>query len=157
MTQKHEKPVFDWSGVKELSVEDIRKILPHRYPFLLIDRILEIDNERATGVKNVTANEPFFQGHFPGRSVMPGVLIIEAMAQVAGLVALRRANRAGGLAFLAGLENFRFREPVVPGDQLVVETKIIKERARLSIAEAVAKVKDKIVCEGTIMFVILEK
>ncbi len=157
MSQKHAGTGFDWGHTKELSIEDIKKVLPHRYPFLLVDRVLEISNEHAVGMKNVTANEPFFQGHFPERFVMPGVLIVEAMAQIAGLVALKRLGRSGQLAFLAGIDGVRFREPVVPGDRLVIETRLVKEKARLHVAEGTAKVGDKVVCEGTVMFVLLDE
>jgi 3-hydroxyacyl-[acyl-carrier-protein] dehydratase len=152
------KPETDWTKKTRLENDELKHVLPHRYPFLLVDRILEIDDARAVGIKNFTASEPFFQGHFPARAVVPGVLLVESMAQVAGIVALRRAGeRTGGrLAFLAGLENVRFREPVVPGDQVTIETRIVKEKARLHVAEGKAKVGETLVCEATIMFVLLD-
>lgn len=156
MTHESET-AFDWNGVKELSVEDIKKVLPHRDPFLMVDSITAITDDGATGVKNVRADEPHFKGHFPGRPIMPGVLMVEAMAQVAGIVALKRVNRAGGMAFLAGIENVRFREPVVPGDQLVIEMKMVKVKARFCVAEGIARVRDKVACEGTVMFVLMDK
>ena len=138
-----------------LDAEEIRRRLPHRYPFLLVDRVLHLDNERAVGLKNVTINEPHFQGHFPQRAIMPGVLIIEAMAQVAGLLAIHRSGSAHGLiAFLAGVDGARFREVVVPGDQLTIEARFQKEKARLSVASVTAKVGDKAVCEATIMIML---
>ena len=146
-----------WKNSDHLDIGEIKKILPHRYPFLLVDRILHIDNEKAVGIKNFTINETFFQGHFPDHPVVPGVLIIEAMAQIAGIVALRRA--VGGncqLAYLAGVDKARFRETVVPGDQLRIETQLVKEKRRLHIAEAKAWVGDKKTCEATIMFVLAD-
>jgi 3-hydroxyacyl-[acyl-carrier-protein] dehydratase len=105
-----------------LDVEEIRSLLPHRYPMLLVDRILELEaGERAVGLKNVTINEPFFNGHFPGQAIMPGVLILEAMAQVAGLMMLSLPNQGGKLAYIAEIESARFRRPVVPGDTLITE------------------------------------
>ena len=114
-----------------LSVEEIQQLLPHRYPFLLLDRIIEnLPGERAVGIKNVTVNEPFFQGHFPGRPIMPGVLIVEAMAQVGGVVLAQMPDMRGKLCLFAGIDKVRFRRPVVPGDQLVltVELLTIKQR-----------------------------
>ncbi len=146
---------YAWLTATGLSIDDIKKILPHRYPFLLVDRVLEIDNTRALAVKNVSVNEPFFQGHFPEKPVMPGVLILESMAQVAGIVALRKIGKAGSLAFLAGFNEARFREPVVPGDQLLIECKLVKEKARFVVAQGIARVKDKTVCEAELMFVLL--
>lgn len=154
MSVPHDKN--DFLSATQFTSEEIKKILPHRYPFLLVDRIIEIEATRAVGIKNVTVNEPFFEGHFPARAVMPGVLIVESMAQIAGIVSLRKINKPGALAFLAGLDEVRFREPVVPGDQLVIETRLVKEKARFVSVEATAKVKEKTVCEAKLMFMILE-
>ena len=110
-----------------LDIEAIAKLLPHRYPFLLVDRIIELEDMRVVGIKNVTMNEPHFTGHFPGRAVMPGVLIIEALAQVAGVLVLSKIpDREKKLVFLATIEQARFRKPVVPGDQLRLEVNILK-------------------------------
>src|SRR3989338_7970820 len=105
---------------KVLDINIIQKILPHRYPFLLVDRIIESSEKRIVGIKNVTINEPFFQGHFPGQPIMPGVLIIEAMAQVGGVGALNMPDKIGKLAYFLSIKEAKFRKPVVPGDQLVI-------------------------------------
>jgi len=102
------------------------KALPHRYPFLLVDRILELEEGRIVGVKNVTINEPFFQGHFPGEPVMPGVLVLESMGQVAAVMIINREELKGKFTYLVGLDRVRFRKPVLPGDQLVTEAKVKK-------------------------------
>jgi beta-hydroxyacyl-ACP dehydratase FabZ len=113
-----------------IEVEEIRSLLPHRYPFLLVDRIIELEPERRiVGLKNVTVNEPFFQGHFPGRAIMPGVLIIEAMAQVGGVLAIKSLPAGTkAVVYLAGVNEAKFRRPVVPGDQLRFEIRTIKRR-----------------------------
>jgi len=137
-----------------LNIQDIQNILPHRYPFLLVDRILEIDedNKKVVGIKNVTINEPFFQGHFPGFPVMPGVLIIEAMAQVAGCALLKAASGQHKLVYLTGVDNARFRKPVVPGDQLHMEISILKIKGTIGKVEAKATVDGQLVAEAEIMF-----
>lgn len=135
---------------------DIQKILPHRYPFLLVDRILEIEEgKRAVGIKNVTINEPFFQGHFPGHPIMPGVLIVEAMAQVGGVAVLSAKENEGKLAVLAGIENVRFRKQVVPGDVLYMEAELIVMKRGIGKAKVLAKVEDKVAAEGEVMFAII--
>ena len=124
-----------------LDIQEIEKLLPHRYPFLLVDRILELEDMRVVGIKNVTINEPHFTGHFPGYPVMPGVLIIEAMAQVAGVMVLSRIpDREKKLVFLATIEEAKFRKPVNPGDQLRLEVNIL--RLKPSVA--------KMHCEATV-------
>src|SRR6185437_13191053 len=116
-----------------LEINQIRRILPHRYPFLLVDRILELEPERIVGIKNVTANEPFFNGHFPDFPVMPGVLIVEAMAQTAGVLVLKTIpDRESKLVFLVSIDAARFRRPVVPGDQLRIEMKIIRRKGSVA-------------------------
>src|SRR6266487_3226253 len=116
-----------------LDVLAIQEILPHRYPMLLVDRILELEPDRIVGIKNVTANEPFFPGHFPAYPVMPGVLIVEAMAQVAGVLVLSQIeDRANKLVFLATIEQAKFRRPVRPGDQLRIEMKVVKRKASVA-------------------------
>ena len=151
-----EKQVVDWYSKSELRAVEIQNILPHRYPFLLVDRITEITENYAIGYKNVTITEPFFQGHFPQLPIMPGVLIIETMAQIAGIVALKRRRQTGTVAFLTGIDGARFREPVVPGDKLVIRVEIVKEKARLLIADCTATVGEKKACEAQVMFALID-
>lgn len=137
---------------KTLDINMIQKILPHRYPFLLVDRILECNEKRVVGIKNVTINEPFFQGHFPGKPIMPGVLIIEAMAQCGGVGALNIKDNLGKLAYFMSIKEAKFRKPVVPGDQLVMEIDIIKTKLSIMQARGVAKVNGEVVTEAEFMF-----
>ena len=129
-------------------------MLPHRYPFLLVDQVLELDDQHALTLKNVTFNEPFFVGHFPGYPVMPGVLIVEALAQSAGVLAIRIAGGEAGeknrLLMLTGLDRVRFRRRVIPGDQLRMEVRLLKSRGPLWKMEAVARVDGELVAEGEI-------
>jgi len=136
-----------------LNSQEILEILPHRYPFMLVDRILECDDEkRIVGLKNLTFNESFFQGHFPGQPVMPGVLQMEAMAQVAGVLLNRMFGGEGKISYFAAIDNARFRRPVVPGDQLRMEIDIIKAKPRLSKVHAKAFVGEQLVSEADLMF-----
>lgn len=136
-----------------LNTNEIQEILPHRPPFLLVDRIIELEEgKRAVGIKNVTINEPFFTGHFPSYPVMPGVLITEALAQVGAVAILNVESNRGKIGFLAGLDGFRFRGQVVPGDTLRLEVDVIRMKGSIGKGRAVAKVEDKIVAEGEIMF-----
>lgn len=137
---------------KTLDVTTIQKILPHRYPFLLVDRIIECSEKRVVGIKNVTINEAFFQGHFPGMPIMPGVLIIEAMAQTGGVGALNVKENLGKLAFFMSIKEAKFRKPVVPGDQLVMEVDIVKQKMNILQARGVAKVNGEVVTEAEFMF-----
>lgn len=137
---------------KTLDVNTIQKILPHRYPFLLVDRIIECSEKRVVGIKNVTINEAFFQGHFPGMPIMPGVLIIEAMAQTGGVGALNVKENLGKLAFFMSIKEAKFRKPVVPGDQLVMEVEIVKQKMSILQARGVAKVNGEVVTEAEFMF-----
>lgn len=141
-----------------LDIQQIKEIIPHRYPFLLVDRILEIEEgTRAVGIKNVTANEEFFNGHFPDYPVMPGVLIIEALAQVGALAILKKAENRGRLAFFAGIDNCRFKGQVKPGDQLRLEVEITRLRGSIGKGKAVASVDGKVVAETELMFALGEK
>jgi 3-hydroxyacyl-[acyl-carrier-protein] dehydratase len=135
-----------------LDIEEIRKILPHRFPMLLVDRILELEPDRIVGIKNVTVNEPFFTGHFPDFPVMPGVLIVEAMAQVAGVLVLKGIeDRANKLVLLAGIDSAKFRRPVLPGDQLRIEMKVIKKKASVAKMRGVATVDGNVVAEVEVL------
>lgn len=135
------------------SIEEIKEVIPHRYPFLLIDRILEVEEgKRAVGLKNVTVNEPFFNGHFPEYPVMPGVLIVEALAQVGAFAILKKEENRGMLAFFAGIDNCRFKEQVKPGDTLRLEVEIVRLRGPVGKGKAVATVDGKLVCETEVMF-----
>jgi beta-hydroxyacyl-ACP dehydratase FabZ len=131
---------------------DIRDILPHRYPVLLVDRILEMDPQRIVGIKNVTANEPFFMGHFPEFPVMPGVLIVEAMAQVAGILVLKEIpDRKKKLVLLASIEEAKFRRPVLPGDTLRIEMNMLRKKATVVKMQGTASVDGTVVAEATVM------
>lgn len=140
-------------------VTDIMKFLPHRYPFLLVDRILEVDGEnRIVGLKNVTINEPFFPGHFPGAPVMPGVLIIEAMAQVAGVMIYRGLpDKEKKLIYFTSIENAKFRRPVVPGDQLRIEMEMLNRRKNFGKLIGRATVEGKLAAEAVVMFAISDR
>lgn len=141
-----------------LDIEAIRKILPHRYPMLLVDRILELEPERIVGIKNVTANEPFFAGHFPDFPVMPGVLIVEAMAQVAGVLVLKDVpDRANKLVYLAAIESAKFRKPVLPGDQLRIEMKVGKRKASVAKMYGQATVNGVLVAEAEVLCKLADK
>ena len=140
-----------------LQAREIMNILPHRYPFLLVDRVIELEpGRRAVGIKNVTANEPQFTGHWPDNPVMPGVLIIESMAQVGGILLLTVADNEGMLALFAGVDGVRFRRPVLPGDQLRIETELLRAKGRIGKARAVATVDGEVVAEGELMFALTE-
>jgi beta-hydroxyacyl-ACP dehydratase FabZ len=140
------------------TVSDILGILPHRYPFLLVDRIVALDpQKRITGLKNVTVNEPFFQGHFPGAPVMPGVLIIESMAQVAGVLIYRDLpEKEKKLIYFTGIENAKFRRPVTPGDQLLIEMKLLVRRANFGKMAGTATVDGKLAAEAVVVFAIVD-
>lgn len=139
-----------------LDINDIQRILPHRYPFLLIDRVIELEEDkRAVGVKNVTMNEFFFPGHFPNRPIMPGVLIMEALAQVAGIMMLNKRENLGKYAYFMSMNNVKFRKAVVPGDQLILETEVLRLKSKSVQVKAVATVEDKVVAEAELMFALV--
>ncbi len=137
-----------------LSFTEIQKILPHRYPFLLIDRVTEVSAERVVGIKAVSGNEPFFQGHFPGYPVMPGVLIVEACAQMGAIMLLQQPEFAGRLAFLTGLEGWRFRRQVVPGDTLQITVTALQLRDNFGKSRAEVRVEGELAAGGEILFAI---
>jgi len=142
-----------------MEIDEIRATLPHRYPFLLVDRIRELDTgRRIVGVKNVTMNEPFFQGHFPGRPVMPGVLILEAMAQVGGVLALKSLPPTGRpVVYLTGVDKAKFRKPVVPGDQLRLEVEVLRQRHPFWKMQGQAYVESDLVCEAEMTAMVTEE
>jgi beta-hydroxyacyl-ACP dehydratase FabZ len=143
----------------EIRIDEILKILPHRYPFLLVDRILEVEQgKRVVGIKNVTFNEEFFQGHFPGNPVMPGVLVLEAMAQVAAFGLLGVVpDRERKLLYLSGVDRCKFRRPVVPGDQLRIEAEIVSLRTRVCKCRATASVDGAVCAEAELLSVLVDR
>ncbi len=146
------------SGEAVLDINDVMRILPHRYPFLLVDRIIGFEGEnKCTGIKNVTINEPFFQGHFPGHPIMPGVLQLEAMAQVASIVLLRLPGNQGKIGYFMSANNVKWRKPVLPGDTLVIETEMLK--VKRTIAQAVGRciVNGQVVSEADLMFSVVDR
>ncbi len=143
--------------MQTLDIQAIQEILPHRFPFLLVDRIVEFEEERIVGIKNVTMNEPFFAGHFPEFPVMPGVLIVEAMAQVAGVLVLSSLASKQKVVFLASIDNAKFRRPVVPGDQLRIEMKVGRRKASVAKMYGTATVDGVVVAEAEVMCKLGEK
>ena len=142
-----------------VGIDEIMKVLPHRYPFLLVDRILEVEeHKKIVGIKNVTINEPFFQGHFPGHSIMPGVLIIEAMAQVGGLLLLGLYEQPETkVVYFMSLDNVKFRRPVLPGDQLRMEVDVVQNKGRTVVLRGVAFVGEQRVCEADMMARVVDR
>lgn len=144
--------------MQELDVIAIQKIIPHRYPFLLIDRVEVIEEgKKAIGTKNVTINEPFFQGHFPDRPIMPGVLIIEAMAQVSGALIMKNETFQNKLAVFLGIDKAKFRKFVVPGDQLKLEVEILRFGGKIAVVKGISKVNEQVVAEAEMMFALTDK
>jgi len=144
----------DFTVPDNIDIVEILKLLPHRYPFVMVDRILSLEMEKEiVGLKNVTINEPFFQGHFPTQPIMPGVLILEGMAQVGGIMAYYANPEAIGnkLLFFAGIDKARFRKPVVPGDQLIFKLELVKQKKSIMIMSAKAYVDDKVVAQAELM------
>ncbi|MGE0268001.1 MAG: UDP-3-O-acyl-N-acetylglucosamine deacetylase [Candidatus Omnitrophota bacterium] len=152
-TVKTQRAEYDFSGKKEIDIQGIMNVLPHRYPFLLVDRVIEIEHgKKAVGIKNVTINDGFFQGHFPTRPVMPGVLMVEAMAQTAGVVVLTNPAHRGKLAFFMAVDNVKFRKVVTAGDQLMMEVEVVRDRSRVTQIHAVSKVDGEVVAEADMTF-----
>jgi 3-hydroxyacyl-[acyl-carrier-protein] dehydratase len=131
---------------------EVLRALPHRYPFLMLDRILELTSETVVGLKNVTINEPFFQGHFPGEPIMPGVMIVEAMAQVGGFLGFSLLDdEKGNTIYFMGMDKVRFRKPVRPGDQLIIKARLLKRKGSIFKMQAEAFVEDQLVAEAELM------
>jgi 3-hydroxyacyl-[acyl-carrier-protein] dehydratase len=142
---------------QRLDIKDIMNVLPHRYPFLLVDGVTELEpGKRAVGFKNVTINEPFFQGHFPGEPIMPGVMIVEALAQVGGVAVLSMPENRGKLALFTGINNFRFKQIVKPGDRLNLTVTMTGMRSNIGKGEAEAEVDGKVVASGELWFALAE-
>lgn len=144
----------DYIVPEKIDIQEILRLLPHRYPFLLVDKILSMKmGEEIVGLKNVTINEPFFQGHFPGQPIMPGVLILEGMAQVGGVMAFRHKPEAIGskVLFFVGIDKARFRKPVVPGDQIIYTLTFKKRKQSIMIMEGTASVDGQIVAQAELM------
>jgi UDP-3-O-[3-hydroxymyristoyl] N-acetylglucosamine deacetylase / 3-hydroxyacyl-[acyl-carrier-protein] dehydratase len=158
MPKKSEASVPPSSGLESyLDINRIKQILPHRYPFLLVDRILETDCEkRIVGLKNLTVNEDFFNGHFPSMPVMPGVLQLEAMAQTAGVLMMRRSENTGKMAFFMAMDDVKFRKTVVPGDQLILEIEVLKWKKKIGKVRGTAYVQGEVVSEANLMFAFME-
>jgi len=141
-------------GPASMGIEGVMRLLPHRYPFLMVDRIVKIEGQKIVGVKCVTINEPFFQGHFPGHPIMPGVLQLEAMAQVAGILMLKSAENAGLIAYFMAAEDVKWRKPVLPGDTLYIEVELLKTKGKIGKAKGVCKVDGEVVSEAGVTFML---
>ncbi len=139
-----------------LDIMGVLKLLPHRYPFLMVDRVVKVEGNRIVALKNVTMNEPYFQGHFPGHPIMPGVLQLEAMAQVAGILMLRQAEHSGKLAYFMSAESVKWRRPVQPGDQLIIDVELTKSRGKIGKAKGVCSVAGETVSEAEVTFMLTE-
>lgn len=141
-----------------IDIQGILNILPHRYPFLLVDRVLEVNDQHIVALKNVTFNEPHFEGHFPGVPVMPGVLIVEAMAQAGGVLFLRQVeDRHNKLIYFTGIDNCKFRRPVTPGDQLLIEVTVRRRRERFALVRGVARVDGEVVAEADLACAMVDR
>ena len=140
------------NGDGSMDTMQVMQILPHRFPFLMIDRVLKIEGDNIVAVKNVTMNEHYFQGHFPGHPIMPGVMQLEAMAQAAGILMMKHAENIGQIAYFMAADNVKWRKPVVPGDTLVIEVELTKSRGKIGKAKGVCKVRDEVVSEAEVTF-----
>ncbi|MBA2795880.1 3-hydroxyacyl-ACP dehydratase FabZ [Streptococcus porcinus] len=137
-----------------INIKKIQEALPHRYPMLLVDRVLDVTEDKIVALKNVTINEPFFEGHFPDYPVMPGVLIMEALAQAAGVLELSKTENKGKLVFYAGMDKVKFKKQVVPGDQLIMTATFLKRRGTIAVVEAKAEVDGQLAASGILTFAI---
>ncbi len=141
-----------------IDINEIQQILPHRYPFLLIDKILDLEvNKVARGIKNVTINEPFFGGHFPDHPIMPGVLIVEAMAQIGGILAFKSSGVEGKVLYFMGIDKARFRRPVLPGDTLEITVEVKKTRGKIWVLTGTARVDGNVAAEAELMATVADK
>ena len=139
-----------------MDIQALMKLLPHRYPFLMVDRIVKLQGNHIVGLKNVTINEAYFQGHFPGHPVMPGVLQLEAMAQVAGIAMLKNAENISKMAYFMSAEDVKWRKPVYPGDVLMIEVELTKIRGKIGKAKGMCKVRGEVVSEAAVTFMLFE-
>jgi len=145
-------------GERAMDTNEVMKILPHRYPFLMVDRVLRFeDDNKAVGLKLVTINEPYFAGHFPGHPIMPGVLQIEAMAQLASILLLRNTENAGKLGYFMSVDKAKFRKPVMPGDTLMIQVELTKSRGKIGKAAGQCLVNGEVVSEAELMFAIMDR
>jgi UDP-3-O-[3-hydroxymyristoyl] N-acetylglucosamine deacetylase / 3-hydroxyacyl-[acyl-carrier-protein] dehydratase len=140
-----------------LDIAQLMQILPHRYPFLMIDRVTKIEGNRITGLKNISINEPYFQGHFPNHPIMPGVLQLEAIAQVAGILMLRQAENYGKLAYFMSAESVKWRKPVRPGDTLLIQVELLKSRGKIGKAKGTCYVGEEPVSEAEVTFMLIDR
>lgn len=157
MLKLPEKVFWEVYKANMLNIQQIVELIPHRYPFLLVDRIIELEeNKRAVGIKNVSMNEPFFIGHFPEHPVMPGVLIVEALAQVGGITMCKNEKLIGKIGLLVGIDNARFKRQVTPGDQLLLQFEINRMKGEMVKGKGTATVKGELVCEAEISFAFVQ-
>ncbi|SFM90921.1 3-hydroxyacyl-ACP dehydratase FabZ [Thermodesulforhabdus norvegica] len=140
----------------EQKIQEILNVLPHRYPFLMIDRVLSVSDDEAVAIKNVSINEPFFQGHFPDEPIMPGVLIVEALAQLGGIFAFRYQKADSGRGYFMGMDKVRFRKPVYPGDQIKLQVRLQKKKGSVYRFEGTASVDGHVVCEAELLIIVKE-
>jgi UDP-3-O-[3-hydroxymyristoyl] N-acetylglucosamine deacetylase/3-hydroxyacyl-[acyl-carrier-protein] dehydratase len=147
-------PDADPASATAMDITELMRILPHRYPFLMVDKVIKVEGNTITAVKNVTINEPYFQGHFPNHPIMPGVLQLEAMAQVAGILMLNQAENAGKIAYFMSAESVKWRKPVRPGDSLVIKVELIKSRGKIGKARGVCSVNSEVVSEADVTFML---
>ncbi len=155
---EHKRSLSEWLRTgAEIDIRGVQRLLPHRYPMLMVDRVIELDGDRrAVGIKNVTINEPFFQGHYPRQPIMPGVLIIEAMAQLGGILMAQNLEHTGKVAVLLSLDKVKFRKPVRPGDQLILEAESVRIKSKTGEVRCTARTFDDRVAEASIRFMLVD-